>query len=103
MVKVTYLIFKLFLADIGEYRKVFPIYFSPLTNIILIFLKALTASATDESDTRSLSSNYGKCVDIFAPGVAIRSVSYNSNDGISIMSGTSMACAHVAGELACAH
>ncbi|XP_072048230.1 aqualysin-1-like [Amphiura filiformis] len=62
--------------------------------------ETITVSATDESDMRSLSSNYGKCVDIFAPGVGIRSIAYDTNDGISVMSGTSMACAHTAGAAA---
>ena len=44
--------------------------------------------------------NYGKCVDILAPGVNIRSASAKSDSGTASLSGTSMACPHVAGAAA---
>ncbi|PIK61084.1 proprotein convertase subtilisin/kexin type 9 [Apostichopus japonicus] len=59
--------------------------------------KAYTVGATDDSDSIASFSNWGTCVDIFAPGVDIRSASHSSNSGSTTMSGTSMACPHVAG------
>jgi subtilisin family serine protease len=56
---------------------------------------ALTVGATDSSDTRATFSNFGSCVDIFAPGVSITS-DWN-NGSTSVISGTSMASPHVAG------
>lgn len=58
---------------------------------------AITVGATNSSDARSSFSNYGKCVDIFAPGEKIVSAAYSGNSGNTIMSGTSMASPHVAG------
>ncbi len=60
--------------------------------------EALTVGATDSSDTRASFSNYGACVDLFAPGVNITSAS--SSGGSTNMSGTSMASPHVAGAAA---
>jgi subtilisin family serine protease len=59
---------------------------------------ALTIGATDKTDTKSGWSNYGKCVDWFAPGVGIVSAQMG---GTSVgMSGTSMASPHTAGVVA---
>jgi len=59
---------------------------------------AISVGATDSSDSRASFSNYGACVDIFAPGVAITSTWIGrSNDATSTISGTSMACPHVSG------
>ena len=60
---------------------------------------AHSASST-VNDRRSSFSNYGSCVDIFAPGSNIKSASYTSRTGSSILSGTSMACPHIAGAAA---
>lgn len=64
--------------------------------------KALTIGATDQADTKPAWSNYGTCVDFFAPGVGILSASYSKNSMTSAvsMSGTSMASPHVAGVVA---
>ena len=62
--------------------------------------KAVTVGASTVNDRRSSFSNYGSCVDIFAPGSNIRSASFKSNTGSSVLSGTSMACPHVAGAAA---
>jgi subtilisin family serine protease len=54
-----------------------------------------TAAASDKTDLRASFSNYGGCVDGYAPGVAIKSAWLNG--GTNIISGTSMASPHVAG------
>jgi subtilisin family serine protease len=51
--------------------------------------------AADKTDTRASFSNYGACVDGYAPGVAIKSAWLTS--GTNTISGTSMASPHVAG------
>jgi subtilisin family serine protease len=58
---------------------------------------ALTVGATDKTDKPASFSNYGTCVDLFAPGVAITSDWYTSATATSTISGTSMATPHVAG------
>ncbi len=58
---------------------------------------AITVGATDKTDTRASWSNYGSCLDIFAPGVSITSDWYGSSSAINTISGTSMATPHVAG------
>jgi subtilisin family serine protease len=59
--------------------------------------EAITVAATGETDARASFSNYGSCVDIFAPGVRVVSDSSKSGTGYATMSGTSMAAPHVAG------
>merc|ERR1712212_298472 len=54
--------------------------------------------ASGSSDVRASFSNYGSCVDIFAPGVDITSTwKGRSNSATTTISGTSMACPHVSG------
>ncbi|GAA3450686.1 S8 family serine peptidase [Dactylosporangium matsuzakiense] len=62
--------------------------------------EAITVGATDATDTRASFSNYGSCLDIFAPGVNITSSSNASNTGTQKMSGTSMATPEVTGAAA---
>jgi subtilisin family serine protease len=56
---------------------------------------ALTVGATDRNDAPASFSNYGGCVDLFAPGVGITSAWHTGES--NTISGTSMATPHVAG------
>lgn len=58
---------------------------------------ALTVGATDKQDKRSDFSNWGRCVDIFAPGSEIKSAWHTGDDATKTIQGTSMAAPHVAG------
>jgi subtilisin family serine protease len=62
--------------------------------------KAFTVGATTSSDSKASYSNYGNCVNIFAPGSSISSAWHTSSTAISTISGTSMASPHVAGAAA---
>ena len=62
--------------------------------------EALTIGSATSSDARSWFSNYGACVDLFAPGTSIKSAWIGSNSATSTISGTSMASPHVAGAAA---
>lgn len=55
----------------------------------------LTVAASDKTDLRASFSNYGGCVDVYGPGVAIKSAWLNS--GTNTISGTSMATPHATG------
>ncbi|MDQ1060223.1 subtilisin family serine protease [Arthrobacter globiformis] len=61
---------------------------------------ALTVAASDSADKQAAFSNYGSCVDLYAPGVGIKSASPSSTTATALMSGTSMASPHVAGAAA---
>jgi aqualysin 1 len=58
---------------------------------------ALTVGSTTSTDARSSFSNFGSCVDLFAPGSSITSSWNTSDTATSTSSGTSMAAPHVAG------
>jgi len=63
---------------------------------------AITVGATTINDVRASWSNYGTCVDIFAPGSSITSAWNTDTDATNTISGTSMASPHVAGVAALA-
>jgi serine protease len=58
---------------------------------------AMTVGSTTSTDARSSFSNFGTCLDIFAPGSSITSAWYTSTTATNTISGTSMASPHVAG------
>ena len=58
---------------------------------------AITVGATTSSDARSSFSNYGSCVDLFAPGSSITSAWSTGDTALATASGTSMATPHAAG------
>ena len=58
---------------------------------------AITVGSTTNTDARSSFSNWGSCVDVFAPGSSITSAWYTSTSATNTISGTSMASPHVAG------
>ena len=55
----------------------------------------MTVAATNSSEEEASWSNHGPCVDIWAPGVNVKSTKLGG--GTTLMSGTSMAAPHVGG------
>ncbi len=62
--------------------------------------QALTVGSSTNTDVRSSFSNFGTCVDLFAPGSNITSSWNTSDTATNTISGTSMATPHVAGAAA---
>ncbi len=62
--------------------------------------EAVTVGATRPEDARAAFSNWGSCVDLFAPGQGITSASLLADDAVTDKDGTSMAAPHVAGTAA---
>lgn len=61
---------------------------------------AITVGATQQTDARYASSNYGSCLDLFAPGASITSAWGTDDNATRTLSGSSMASPHVAGAAA---
>ena len=61
---------------------------------------AITVAASTNTDARAYFSNYGSCVDIYAPGMSIVSDNAFAPGSSTTMSGTSMATPHVTGAAA---
>jgi serine protease len=59
--------------------------------------QALTVGSSTNTDARSSFSNFGTCVDLFAPGSSITSAWSTGDQATNTISGTSMASPHVAG------
>jgi hypothetical protein len=59
--------------------------------------EALTVGASTSTDARASFSNWGSCVDLFAPGASITSAFNGSDTQTAVLSGTSMASPHAAG------
>jgi subtilisin family serine protease len=62
--------------------------------------EAVTVGATTSSDSLASYSNYGKCIDMNAPGSSITSAWSTSTTATNTISGTSMATPHIAGAAA---
>ncbi|HEX8694258.1 MAG TPA: S8 family peptidase [Longimicrobium sp.] len=58
---------------------------------------AVVVAASTSSDAKASYSNWGTCVDLYAPGSSITSAWYSSNTATATISGTSMASPHVTG------
>jgi subtilisin family serine protease len=62
--------------------------------------EVITVAASNEQNGRASFSNFGPCVDLYAPGTNIVSASYTNDNGTRILQGTSMAAPHVTGVIA---
>ena len=68
----------------------------PISNVP----EAITVGASTATDARTTWTNYGACIDIFAPGSSIMSSTFDNDNSSGTKSGTSMASPHVAGAAA---
>jgi len=68
----------------------------PISNVP----EAITVAASTNTDTRTRWTNYGACIDLFAPGSGITSAYNTGPSDTDVLSGTSMASPHVAGAAA---
>jgi len=76
--------------------------FYPASTPLAVTVGSTTISTFNDGsyDDRSSFSNFGTCLDIFAPGSTITSSCINGPNSSCVKSGTSMACPHVSGMLA---
>lgn len=74
--------------------------FSPANAPNAITVGSTAIPGGDNTDPRSSFSNYGSCVDVFAPGSNVKSAWIGDENATRTISGTSMACPHVAGAAA---
>ena len=81
-----------FVAAAGNDGLDSPCYISPQRMPAVI-----TVGASDEAGARWANSNYGECLDLFAPGTGIVSTFIRDDDDAVPMTGTSVAAPHVAG------
>jgi subtilisin family serine protease len=65
----------------------------PISNVP----EAITVAASTTTDTRTTWTNYGACIDVFAPGSSVMSSTFDNDNSFGTKSGTSMAAPHVAG------
>jgi len=72
-------------------------YPAAIASCITVGATALGGTGSSRWDARATYSNYGTCVHVFAPGTNIRSAWIGSNTATNTISGTSMACPHIAG------
>jgi len=70
---------------------------SGIPSVLSVGSSEIAGFEPNEFDSRSSFSNWGTCVHVFAPGRDITSAWIGSNTASSTISGTSMACPHVAG------
>ena len=61
---------------------------------------AITVAATDSYDAQAVYSDWGSCVDVYAPGSSIRSAYIRNDTSYATLGGTSMATPHVTGAAA---
>jgi len=71
--------------------------YSPASARSALTVAASTRDITSSYDVQASYSNYGPCVDLYAPGSAIRSATNTSDTATTVWSGTSFASPHVAG------
>ncbi|HEX2722717.1 MAG TPA: S8 family serine peptidase [Gemmatimonadaceae bacterium] len=65
----------------------------PISNVP----EAITVAASNATDTRTTWTNYGACIDLFAPGASILSSTFDNDSSSGTKSGTSMSTPHVVG------
>jgi subtilisin family serine protease len=63
-------------------------------------LEAVTVAGTTQTDSRATWSNFGSCVDLFAPGASITAAWHTGDSVFNTISGTSMSTAFVSGAVA---
>ena len=65
--------------------------------------EVLSVGNSTKKEKRNRSSNFGACIDLFAPGTNIQSTSVDNNQDFTTLSGTSQAAPHVTGAVSYTH